>query len=208
MHFALNTAAHGHRLTLTVGVKSLVNWGPDSRVYWNGTCGPCSSSIYLYIHICRARHPRMLAAIAQSKKDQIRYDEMNWWIMKVCMMTDTLNLKHTPKHKDKNSSGIFILFFSWERTKLAELVDNQMKSCNSEFLVFDLYSREKRLHKKPPRRWDIPRNCAAQGPAGITAARWSGRRRTEPRQEETNRPVRLAVSARRRRRWVERPFAL
>jgi hypothetical protein len=30
----------------------------------------------LSTHICRARHPRTLAAIAQSKEDQIRYDEL------------------------------------------------------------------------------------------------------------------------------------
>lgn len=62
------------------------------------------------------------------------------------MMTDTLNLKHTPKHKGNNSSGIFTFFI---RTKLAELVDNQMKSYNSESLVFDFFSRAKGLHKKP-----------------------------------------------------------
>jgi hypothetical protein len=62
--FALDAAAHGHRLT--VGVKSIVNWGLETAV--STETAPLLHGAPLSTHICRARHPRTFAAIAQSKR--------------------------------------------------------------------------------------------------------------------------------------------
>ena len=139
---------------VTIGVKSLINWGgPDSCV--------CYSKCHLQtpihgaalVHICQAHHPRMLAATAQSKKDQLSYDEL---MNHEGMNDGILNLKHTPTTpNNKNNKTISIFYFI--EIDPGRVTRKSNHSCNSESLefsdLFDLHGSANRLQRsreEPP----------------------------------------------------------
>ena len=125
------------------------------------------------VHICQAHHPRMLAATAQSKKDQLSYDEL---MNHEGMNDGILNLKHTPTTpNNKNNKTISIFYFI--EIDPGRVTRKSNHSCNSESLEFsdllDLHGSANRLQRSREEARShqlcecglVPRVCAAQGPS-------------------------------------------
>lgn len=122
----------------------------------------------LHIYAGRVILGRLLPLHSQKR---IRLGMMNWWIMKACMMAGTLNLKHTPNHKDRGGSSsifIYILFHENETSRIS-------RQPNFRVPCLRLYSRAKQLHRN--RKEMLGKDLRSPG--------WTHRRprrRTEERQ--------------------------
>jgi hypothetical protein len=186
---------------VTVGVKSLVNWGDQIVVCTtqNVTSRLQSMELLWYIYARRVILGCLLPLHSQ-KKNQLSYDEL---MNHEGMNDGILNLKHTPKTpSNKNNKTISIFYFI--EIDAGRITRKPNHSCNSEPLQFSPSSSicaAARIECRETARrrgatsceWALPpRVCAAPGPsrssgrpdppaAGRAAERKTGRMRAVAR---------------------------